>query len=194
MFDQNGLDLNRAFLSVGSNVGERERSVLRGMRRLDSSTVRVLQMSSLFETEPLDCAPMRRFVNAVVEVNTLLPPGDLLKRLQALERDLGRRNGHNEPRPLDVDIVAYGNLVQDDAALTIPHPRYRHRLFVLAPLAEIAPSFRCPQTGIGVETLLERIASSQIVTRISSRHGWAPQRRPRIRQDYAFASQEQVDE
>ena len=156
-------------MGLGSNVGPREFNVLSAARMIDSASVSVERVSSLYEAEPVGCAPMRDFINAVIQVNSLLCPEDLLKRLQALEKDLGRQTGHNEPRTLDIDVIAFGDLVCRTGQLTIPHPRYRSRLFVLAPLAEIAPGFRCPQTGAGAAAMLDDVTQRQTVTRVSAR-------------------------
>jgi 2-amino-4-hydroxy-6-hydroxymethyldihydropteridine diphosphokinase len=159
----------RVYLSIGSNVGAREAAVLRAVGMLDDRAVRVSELSCLYETEPVGCAPMGTFVNAVVEVRSLLSPEDLLERLQAIERVAGRRGGHNQPRVLDMDIVAYGDEVIRSARLTIPHARYRRRLFVLLPLREIAPEFLCPATGQGIDTMLARLEPGQSAARVSSR-------------------------
>jgi 2-amino-4-hydroxy-6-hydroxymethyldihydropteridine diphosphokinase len=128
-----------------------------------------VRMSSLYETDPVDCGPMDRFVNAVVEFAPLLCGEDLLKRLQAIEKMLGRRGGHNEPRELDIDIVTLGDDVFDSGSLTVPHPRYRERGFVLVPLKELAPEFRCPATGRHIDDLLASLPSTGGIYRISSR-------------------------
>ena len=126
-------------------------------------------MSSLYETEPVGCAPMNRFVNAVVEFEPLLCPADLLKRLQTIEKLAGRRGGHNEPRELDIDIIALGAAVIDMPDLVVPHPRYHERAFVLIPLFELAPRFRCPATGREIGEMLAAIAPRRGVSRISAR-------------------------
>jgi len=159
----------RAYLSLGSNVGAREAAILHAVRALDTYVAFVTGLSSLYETEPVDCGPMNNFVNAVAEVRSLLPAEDLLQRLQALERELGRREGHNEPRTLDIDIIAFGEQVIRSAQLAVPHPRYQERLFVLLPLRELAPGFRCPVTKQGIDAMVARLGHEQGVTRISSR-------------------------
>jgi 2-amino-4-hydroxy-6-hydroxymethyldihydropteridine diphosphokinase len=112
---------------------------------------------------------MSDFVNAVVELHSLLCPEDLLKRLQALEKAMGRLGGHNEPGVLDIDIVAIGDYEIRTGRLTVPHPRYQQRLFVLLPLKEIAPEFKCPVTGTSVDDMLGAIDPGQVVTQISTR-------------------------
>ncbi len=172
MSDQRREDLMdfSAYVALGSNVGDRETMVLRAARALEREGVaQLLALSSLYETEPIACEPMDDFVNMVVQVRPLLWPEDLLKRIQVLEKQLGRCGGHNEPRTVDVDIVAMGNRVLDTPHLRIPHPRYATRAFVLVPLQEIAPGFTCPVTGRAVSEMIGALPERQRVTRISGR-------------------------
>lgn len=159
----------RVYLSLGSNVGGREVAVLRAVNRIETSGVRVIHLSSLYETEPVGCDPMAAFVNAVAEIRTSLSPEDLMECLQSIEREAGLRGGHNRPRVLDIDVVTYGARVIRSASLEVPHPRYQDRAFVLVPLREIAPEFRCPRAGESVDVMLDRVAPAQAVSRISSR-------------------------
>jgi 2-amino-4-hydroxy-6-hydroxymethyldihydropteridine diphosphokinase len=167
----NGVDLSPiAYLSIGSNVGDREAAVLRAARLIESTGAgRGLRMSALYETAPVDCPPMADFVNAVVQVQPLHPPGDLLKRLQSLEKMIGRRGGHNEPRVVDIDIISVGQQLIRNQVLTVPHERYRDRRFVLVPLREIAPDYLCPESGKTIDEMIEALPSGQTVTRISTR-------------------------
>jgi 2-amino-4-hydroxy-6-hydroxymethyldihydropteridine diphosphokinase len=126
-------------------------------------------MSSLYETEPVGCGLTGRFINAVVEFEPLLCPTDLLKRLQTIEKRMGRRGGHDEPRELDIDIVTLGDAVIETAGLTVPHPRFRDRAFVLIPLGEIAPRFRCPLTGRDIGELIASLPGEQGIEKISRR-------------------------
>jgi 2-amino-4-hydroxy-6-hydroxymethyldihydropteridine diphosphokinase len=130
------------------------------MDRLESWSTAPLLRSSLWETDPLDCPPgSPPFVNAVV---VLRPrdgetPESLLAALKRLEAEFGRRPKEviNEPRPLDLDLVAYGQEVRSTAQLTLPHPRAAQRRFVLAPLGEIAPGLRLPGQATDVLHLLQ---------------------------------------
>ena len=128
-----------------------------------------VHLSSLYETTPLDCGPMADFVNAVAKVRPLHPLGELLNRVQAIERLMGRRSGHNEPRELDIDIIAVGSRVRGGGDLTLPHPRYASRAFVLIPLREIAASFQCPATGRHIDELVAGLPSLEGIRKISSR-------------------------
>ena len=172
MSHQRGIDLiaNPAYLSIGSNLGKREIAVLAVPRILEqTATGTKVRLSSLYETEPVDCRPMNSFINAVVEFEPLLYSADLLKRLQAIEKLLGRRGGHNEPRELDIDILTLGNQVIETEILTVPHPQYRERGFVLIPLKELAPGFACPATGRHIDDLVGSLPQTDSVIRISSR-------------------------
>jgi 2-amino-4-hydroxy-6-hydroxymethyldihydropteridine diphosphokinase len=157
-------------LSVGSNVGEREAAVLGVPRRLEECGAgRSVRVSSLYETVPIECPPMGRFINAVLEFEPLLPPLDLLERLKLIEKTMGRTGGRDEPRELDIDIVTYGESIIRDERLTVPHPRFRGRAFVLIPLREICPCFVCPETGRSVDDLICSLAEGQYVCRVSRR-------------------------
>jgi len=112
---------------------------------------------------------MPDFVNAVAAVRTLLSPRDLLEQVQEVEARIGRTGGHGEPREVDVDIVALGTVLMDRPELTIPHPRYHLRAFVLLPLREVAPDFRCPLTGRRLEEMIAALPPGQRVRRISRR-------------------------
>lgn len=166
------LDLNAspAYLSIGSNVGDRESAVLRVTRLIEEMGVgRDLRMSSLYETEPVDCPPMDDFVNAVLEFEPLFGPEDLLGRLQSLERLMGRQSRHNEPRVVDIDIISMGQVLIRTRFLSIPHEQYQNRRFVLVPLREIAPEYRCPSSGRAIDEIIGALPVGAGVTRISAR-------------------------
>lgn len=172
MFDPHNSDLKRptGFIGLGSNVGDRSENVLGAVRAIESSgAARVVALSSLYETAPVGVDSMRDFINAVACVEPLLEPEALLGRLQMLERELGRRSGHNEPREIDLDIISIDLLRMQTDALQLPHPRYADRAFVLVPLAEIAPGFICPNTGREIGAMLSRAAAPEQVRRISGR-------------------------
>jgi 2-amino-4-hydroxy-6-hydroxymethyldihydropteridine diphosphokinase len=154
---------------LGSNLGNREQSILEAVRRLQDSGVPVVAVSGLYETAPAEGAQGNEFINAVVEVRPLLCPGDLLKRLKTIERTMGRTSDHNQPREIDIDIVSYGDTVVEEADLTIPHPRFGKRAFVLLPLQEIAPNFCCPLTGRRLGQLIESLREDQAISRVSGR-------------------------
>jgi 2-amino-4-hydroxy-6-hydroxymethyldihydropteridine diphosphokinase len=138
-----------AIVALGSNLEDSRRNVLRAMERLQEFSEHPLLKSSLWQTAPVDCPPGSPvFVNAVVG---LLPrtgetPESLLARLQRLEQEFGRRPKQvlNEPRPLDLDLIAFGSETRASKVLTLPHPRAHERGFVLQPLSEIASELVLP--------------------------------------------------
>jgi 2-amino-4-hydroxy-6-hydroxymethyldihydropteridine diphosphokinase len=158
-----------AYLALGSNVGSREQTVLGAVRRLAASGIRPHALSSLYESEPAEGVGGGRFINAVVEVRSLLCPEDLLNRLKSIEKSLGRTGGHNLPREIDIDIISVGDLILETETLTVPHPRFGDRAFVLLPLKEIAPAFVCPRTGRSIDRLIGTLADKQTVVRASGR-------------------------
>lgn len=155
-----------AIIALGSNLGDPRQNVLRAMERLRDLSDLPLLKSSLWETLPVDCPPgSPPFINAVVG---LVPqagetPETLLGKLQALEKDFGRRPKQvvNEPRPLDLDIIAFGAETRSSPQLTIPHPRAHIREFVLGPLNEIAPDLILAGQELSVQALLSRLRSSR---------------------------------
>jgi 3-oxoacyl-[acyl-carrier protein] reductase len=139
-----------AYVGLGSNLGDRQSNLDRAIQALqEDAHVEVTQISSYYETEPVDGPPGQPdFLNAVVELQTDLDPEELLEVLQGIEQDLGRvRRERHGPRTIDLDLLLYGNVVQDRPELTIPHPRMHERGFVLEPLAEIAPHAVHPRLG-----------------------------------------------
>ena len=151
-----GLVLKRIYLSLGSNIGDREANLRKAVERLAANDVRVLHTSRIYETEPVDYTDQAWFLNQVVEAETALFPMQLLTRIGRVERELGRiRTLRNGPRTIDIDILFYGAAVVETTRLEIPHPRIAERRFVLAPLAELAPDLRHPVTQRSVRQMLE---------------------------------------
>jgi 2-amino-4-hydroxy-6-hydroxymethyldihydropteridine diphosphokinase len=160
------------YLGLGANLGNREanlRGALRGLLRRG----RVEAVSSLYETEPVGVSEQPPFYNAACRWETGLEPRPLLRFLQELEHELGRRPGQERwaPRLIDLDVLLYGDLIVDEEGLTIPHPRLAERPFVLAPLAEIAADARHPVEGKTIAELLAA-AGTEGVRRIAEA-GWA---------------------
>ncbi len=145
-----------AYVGLGSNLGERETLVRRAVELLDAEDgVRVLAVSSLHETDPVDYLNQPRFLNGACVVETELSPLELLERLQGVERALGRtREGPRfGPRTIDLDLLLYGEESIETPALSVPHPRLHERAFALEPLAELDPDLRLPD-GRRVRDLL----------------------------------------
>lgn len=135
----------RVGLSLGSNLGDRLAHLQEAVRRLKPvrSSPHLLA-SGLYETEPLDCREGDPgFYNVAIEIETGLPPGELLQHTQQIEKDLGRpsQRAVNSPRVIDLDLLYYDDLILETAALTLPHPRMLMRAFVLIPLSEFRPEY-----------------------------------------------------
>jgi len=155
----------RVFVALGSNLGDSAAILRQAMARLQSLSDTPLLTSSFWEAAPVDCPPgSPPFLNAVV--GFLPRPGDtpdsLLDTLQQWEREFGRRPKQvlNEPRPLDLDLISFGEELRATSRLTLPHPRAWQRRFVLAPLAEIAPGMVLPGQVKNVATLLAELPSA----------------------------------
>jgi 2-amino-4-hydroxy-6-hydroxymethyldihydropteridine diphosphokinase len=131
--------VERAFLGLGSNLGERLPNLQRAVDLLAATSgITVLRSSRVYETTPVG-PPQPDFLNAVVEVETALEPGDLLAACAEVERELHRVRGiHWGPRTIDVDLLTYGDRVIETTDLIVPHPRMHERAFVLVPLLELA--------------------------------------------------------
>ena len=159
--------MKRVYISLGSNLGDRVAQVRRALNELPAAGITVLRVSPFYKTEPVDYQPQRWFVNCVAEAETELMPLQLLKALQSLERKLGRRPGIPKgPRPIDLDILFYGNAVVRSATLAIPHERLHERKFVLVPLRDLAPQFRHPVMHQTVLDMLSNTNDTSQVIRI----------------------------
>jgi 2-amino-4-hydroxy-6-hydroxymethyldihydropteridine diphosphokinase len=156
--------LAEAFIALGGNVGDVRAIFDQAVSLLcDDSEVRLVARSSDYRTPPWGVTDQPPFTNAVIAVSTTLPPHTLLTRTQACERTLGRdraKEQHWGPRTIDLDFLAYDDLVLNDATLTLPHPHLFERAFVLVPLAEIAPDRVI--AGIRVSDALKRVDAASI--------------------------------
>ncbi|MFE6282360.1 2-amino-4-hydroxy-6-hydroxymethyldihydropteridine diphosphokinase [Streptomyces sp. NPDC057877] len=141
----------RAVISLGSNLGNRLENLQGAVDALeDTPGLRIKAVSPVYETEPWGVEPGSQpsYFNAVVVLKTTLPPSSLLERAHAVEEAFHRvRDEHWGPRTLDVDIVAYADVVSDDPQLTLPHPRAHERAFVLAPWHDVDPDAQLPGRG-----------------------------------------------
>lgn len=163
----------KAGIALGSNIEPRLLHLQAARRRIfelhDSSTP--VAASKVYETSPVDCPEgSGAFLNAVLEITTNLAPGDLLRRLQAIEQELGRpaEHGHNAPRPIDLDILYCDDLILDEPGLVLPHPRIAGRRFVLQPLADIRPDWILPPGGRTVRETLKALDSAESVVEFCS--------------------------
>ncbi len=148
----------RVYLVLGSNLGVREDYLRSGIRGLLNRGIHLIQTASLYSTEPRDVHDQPWFLNTALEADTLLKPDELLAACLDTEnenhriRDAFKPKG---PRTLDIDIIFYGDRIIRNSSLTLPHPRFSTRRFVLVPLAEIAPEFVDPVSGKTVAELLQ---------------------------------------
>ena len=138
----------QGFIGLGSNLGDGQGNLIAAWQRLGQvAGIRLLRLSSPYRTEPIGMDTEHWFTNAVGEIRTSLSPTDLLTAMLAIETALGRDRTLTQDRPVDLDLLYYGDLMIQSLALTVPHPRIAERLFVLAPLAEIAPDHVHPILG-----------------------------------------------
>jgi 2-amino-4-hydroxy-6-hydroxymethyldihydropteridine diphosphokinase len=145
------------YLGLGSNLGDRQHNLDMALELL-AQRVNVRKVSSTYETEPVGNPDQPRFLNLVARIQTRLAPLELLTLIQGIELKLGRtRDKPNSPRPLDIDILFYGDKVIKNRQLIVPHPRIEERAFVLVPLAEIAPKLIHPVNGKTAEKLLAEL-------------------------------------
>ena len=155
--------MKTVYLGLGSNLGDRAATLAAALQKLDSPELRLTRASGLYETEPMGLREQPWFLNQVAEFQTTLFPRQLLQRTKKIENELGRKRGvRNGPRTLDIDILLFGSTIVRSEKLEIPHPRFRERRFVLAPLAELNPDLRDPVSGQQVKALLAGLAGQTI--------------------------------
>jgi len=151
--------MKTAYLSIGSNLGNREDNIGDAIAALAKRGIRVVKESSLYETEPVGFRDQGWFLNCAVEVETTLGPAELLEAIWGIEQSMGRhRTVPMGPRVIDIDIVLYDDQIVENENLSIPHPRMLARNFVLVPLDEIAPHVLHP---IAQKTIHELLADSR---------------------------------
>ncbi|ORX23281.1 2-amino-4-hydroxy-6-hydroxymethyldihydropteridine diphosphokinase [Thermoanaerobacterium sp. PSU-2] len=144
------------FLSIGSNMGDREEYLRNALIKLSENSVIIEKVSPIYETEPVGYKEQGKFLNAVAKVKTELKPHDLLKVVNSVEKELKReRTVRWGPRTIDIDILLYGDLVVDNDDLKIPHERMWERAFVLIPLNDIAPDIT--KDGEKLSSIIERL-------------------------------------
>ena len=156
--------MSEAFIALGGNLGDVRKTFDRAVAMLcDGTAVRLIGRSSDYRTPPWGVTDQPSFVNAVITVATALPPHELFARMTACERALGRDRTHERrwgPRAIDIDLLAYDDIVLNEPSLTLPHPRLFERAFVLVPLAEIASDRVI--AGIRIGDALERLGANGI--------------------------------
>jgi 2-amino-4-hydroxy-6-hydroxymethyldihydropteridine diphosphokinase len=158
---------NTVYLSLGSNLGERAANLNAAINRL-RSLGEVLQVSSLYETEPVEFTAQPWFLNCAVELDTENTAQQLIESILEIERQMGRtRTQKKGPRSIDIDILLFGNSTVDTKGLSIPHPGLQERRFVLEPLAEIAPGVRHPTLKKTIQELSDALPPGQVVRKLS---------------------------
>lgn len=153
--------MTEAILALGSNLGDRHENLRQAVAELEARDVRLLRASSVWETPPVP-ADQPRYLNAAIAVETALDPHALLATVKAIEHDLGRRPGRRwGPRPIDIDILFYGEETFATDDLTVPHPRIAERAFVLVPLAEVLDG-PLPVLGETAAALLAKVDATGV--------------------------------
>jgi len=160
------LNNTQVYLALGSNLGDRRANLAEALKQLQSYVILDV-LSTVYETEPAYVTDQPNFYNMVLRGTTTLSPQALLHRLKSIEQDLGRQQTvRYGPRPIDIDILLYGEMQLTTPDLVIPHPRMTERAFVLIPLAQIAPDLIIPGQWETVKQLAERLdttAQGQVV-------------------------------
>lgn len=164
-----------AFIALGSNLGESPKIISAAMLRLQELSNEPILKSSLWQTTPVDCPPNSpKFINAIVGLVPITGefPESLLKKLRTVEQEFGRTEKKvlNEPRPLDLDLIAFGSETRQTPDLVLPHPRAHLRKFVLQPLSEIAPDLILAGQGKTVYQLLKDISSDETLEKVKDGH------------------------
>jgi 2-amino-4-hydroxy-6-hydroxymethyldihydropteridine diphosphokinase len=155
--------MKTVYLSLGSNVGDREAALQQAISHLHGPDLRLVRLSSVYETAPVDLAAQPMFLNIVVQAETSLFPMRLLLRVANVERKMGRtRRSPKGPRNIDIDILIYGHAVVETPSLVIPHESMHKRRFVLEPLLELAPDLRHPVLNRSVKEMLAGTTGQQV--------------------------------
>jgi len=155
--------LTTAHLSLGSNVGARHSHLQEAQDRL-AKIGRVLAVSSLYETEPVEFTEQPWFLNCAIAVETNCTPRQLMAAILQIEQEMGRRRVQKKgPRSIDIDILLFGQEIIESKDLTVPHPAMHHRRFVLEPLAEIAPQAMHPLLKKTIRELADALPAGQAV-------------------------------
>lgn len=157
------------FLSLGSNIGDREANLRAAIASLAAANVSVTRVSSFYETEPVDLREQPWFLNCVVQAETEVPALDLLRVLRRTESRMGSKKlVPKGPRLIDLDILLYGDETIDAPDLQVPHPRMLQRKFVLIPLAEIAPNLKHPSWGGTAAQMLSNLHDPSVVRKFGA--------------------------
>lgn len=148
---------HKVFLGLGSNIGDRAANLKKAVKAIKDHGFKVVKISSVYESKPVDYLEQPDFLNAVMEIKTSMGPHDVLEIIQTIELDLGRtRPLLKGPRTIDIDILLFDSVTLNDRDLTIPHPYMKDRMFVMMPLVEIDKYARFPD-GESVRKVMSRL-------------------------------------
>lgn len=164
---------NSAYLSIGSNIGDRLGSLRKAIQLLDKSDqIKVELVSSIYETDPIGYVDQACFLNAVIKISTSLQPEELLQACLQIELDLGRKRGIRwGPRTLDLDILLYNQENIETESLLVPHPRMQERAFVMIPLMELDPDIKLPNVNTSLDDIVEKIPDKEGVRLWKQKNG-----------------------
>ena len=158
--------LNKVFLSLGSNIGDRESNIAQAISAIEINRgIENINSASFYHTEPLYNKDQGFFINTVIGLETILKPFELLDLIKKIEFMLGRNKlrKKNMPRTIDIDILVHGESIMETEELIIPHPNLIHRKFVLIPFDEIAPDYKIPLIKLTVHELLVNCVDDSFV-------------------------------
>ena len=157
--------MNRVFLSLGSNKGDSFRNIKTCIQLISKmNKTQIINKSNIYITKPMYNENQKKFLNMVIEINTMLKPQTLLSSLQKIELKLGRIKNRfkNQPREIDVDILDYNNKIINQESLILPHPLIKERVFVLKPWTDISPTFKLPASEDDISQMMSRLDKDEI--------------------------------
>lgn len=155
------------FLLTGGNIGNTNLELSKAASMIHERVGLVRKASEIYRTEPWGNPNQQYFLNQVLEVESVMKPGDIMNTLLAIEQEMGRVRGKKwEPRVIDIDMLLYDNLILESDTLTLPHPHLHERNFVLAPLAELAPDLIHPVLQLSIAQLLQQSADKGMVEKM----------------------------
>jgi 2-amino-4-hydroxy-6-hydroxymethyldihydropteridine diphosphokinase len=160
--------MRRVYVGIGSNLGDREFLIRKAVEALrDLPRTQVIRVSSLYDTDPVGETEQPPFLNAVTWIETELPARDLLWQMLLIEKRMGRvRSRRWGPRPIDLDLLFYEDVITEEPDLVLPHPEAHRRAFVLLPLAELDPGFRHPLTGESIRRMMQKLPPNPPVRKL----------------------------